>query len=430
MRSQRISKVLSMLCLSVVLVAAGMECPPNDNMNNNDNNNQNNNNNNNNGNDNDNDNNNNTDLTAVITNIAVRHDGRLRAGDDLIAYGTGAVNGVQYIVPSTSPTAGTDFTNSTNFSAKQFEVAGKKLALISNFLVTIHDTTDGSSHTFDEEDIRVSNVPAGDNAQGPLHASGDLVITCSDPTIVNDMVNLKIVDCSQMPPTITGLKNAPDIDGFSAAQIQSARINSTTRKVVGMRNDVFYMWDIDSPDDDPTAFDMAGEGGVGTESFRFDGRYVLFLNGANPAVAKLLDTNTGNVQTISPASARGQLALNGGKMAMFLNRDANDSTSVVFRSAIGNVPGTTVTPAAGDPSPLGFGTTAAITPDGSLYFIAGDDDLNVTSEFIQAGTGGAFAILKNGGNDITGSDVTCSDNTAAFKTGLNNDTKLAYIILP
>ncbi len=427
MRTQGMTRLLSILCLSVVFVAAGLECPPNDNMNDNDNQN---NNNNNNGNDNDNDNNNDTDLTVVVTNIAVRHDGRIRAGDDLIAFGTGALNGVQYIVPSMSPTAGTDFTNSTSFSAKQFEIAGKKLALISNFLLTIHDTTDNTAHTFDEMDIRVSNVPANDNAQGPIHASGDLVITCNDPTIVDDMVNLKVVDCSQTPPTITGLKNAPDIDGFSAAQIQSARINSTTKKVVGMRNDVFYMWDIDNPDDDPTAFDMAGEGGVSTDSFRFDGRYVLFLNGANPAVAKLLDTNTGNVQTISPASARGQLALNGNTMAMFLNRDANDSTSVVFRSALGNVPGTSVTPAAGDPSPLGFGTTNAITPDGAFIFIAGDDDLNVTSEFIQVSTGGAFAILKNGDNNITGSDVSCSDKTAAFKTGVNNDTTIAYIILP
>ncbi len=432
MNRGRISTSLALLSLSVLMVAAGMECPPNNNMNMNGNNNNNNNNNNN-------GNNNGTNLVAVDSGITVRHDTSIRVGDDLIVFGVGAVNGVEYIVPSTTPTTGMTFTNSTNFRSVAFEVLGKKIALLDQtFMLTIYDTENATSHVFDITDVRVSNIPIGEHPQGPLHGDGNLLVICNDPTDVTDMNNIKVADLSTATPTLTALKNAPGITGVSSAQIQTARVNESKKRVVGARNNVFYMWDLDNPMTDPVEFDRSGDGGIGAEDYRFDGTYILYEDSEGPANIHIFNVETGTDTMLTKNPGQGPLALNGGSFCYFLDRDFTDDSASGARSAIGEAPGPDsveggvdgADPRDSDPEYLGYGGGCAITPDGSMFFIAGDECVNVTTEYIQVSTGGDFVALKNGDEDFLGTDVACSSNTVGFRTGANNDTTIAYIILP
>lgn len=379
-------------------------------------------------------------LKIVNTGIAVRHDGGLKVGDDLIVFGAGALNGVNYIVPSTVPVVGTPFTDSDDFVSTHFEIAGKKIVLLKRavFTVTVYDTATGTSTPFDKTELRVSNIPVDENDQGPLHADGDFVVVCNDPAIVSDKVNLKVLDCSDNPPAIINLINAPGIDGVSSARITSARINATKRRVVGDRNDIFYLWDLDNPINPPREFDRSSDDGIGAESYRFDGTNILYADGARPANIHILNVETGvdTLMTLNPG--RGALALAADKFIYFLERNAFDSFGVLNRSAIGDVPGPGATeggragedPHENDPEYQGYGSSSCITPDGSFFLIAGDKDITPEVEFLQASSGGPFELLKLGNENVQASDVSCSVNTIGFKTGTSHDTTVAYIILP
>ena len=118
----RYALTLSALVCSALLV--GAECPMTPdmgNMNGNDNGNMN-------GNNNGNDNTNTGNFSPVVTDIEVRHDGRVAAGDGIIAYGTGAFSGVDYI--ELGDNAGRGIANSDNFRSSSFVVIGKKIILV------------------------------------------------------------------------------------------------------------------------------------------------------------------------------------------------------------------------------------------------------------------------------------------------------------
>ncbi|MCH8253153.1 MAG: hypothetical protein IID36_11935 [Planctomycetes bacterium] len=81
---------------------------------------------------------------------------------------------------------------------------------------------------------------------------------------------------------------------------------------------------------------------------------------------------------------------------------------------------------------FGFAQTAAITPDGSRLFIAGREGVG-SGEYLQLSTGGAFGLFADPtGEDAygcSGTDVSVTANTVAFKSERNNETVVAYIIL-
>ncbi|HWL93802.1 MAG TPA: hypothetical protein VNT79_09725, partial [Phycisphaerae bacterium] len=351
---------------------AGAECPNNNN----------NNNNNNNSNTNNNNNSNTSGFVAAVTSIPVRFDASLRVGDDLIVFGIGAVNGVQFVVPSANPTSGTDFDGSVSYRSTGFEVVGKKIALLfDTFALAIYDTAADDTDVFDLTNIRASNIPFEDDEQGPLHGDGDLLVVCNDPTEVDDQINLKVVDLSQSPPTFFNLANAPGIDGNSSAQISTARINAAAELVVGERNDIFYIWDLNNPSDLPTEFDLTSDGGVADAPYSFDGEHILYSDDTSDHGMKLLNVSTGGVTslTLNPSAEGSAAELRGDQFLYFLARDAFDSFGDVRRSAIGVKPGPDgveggvdgADPRDSDPEYVGYGSGGAIVPDGSALFIAG-----------------------------------------------------------
>ena len=76
---------------------------------------------------------------------------------------------------------------------------------------------------------------------------------------------------------------------------------------------------------------------------------------------------------------------------------------------------------------IGYGQTAALAPDATL-FIAGAGKSGLGSgEFLMALTGGAWKEFSgDDGKALPACDVTIGDGLLAFKSGKRNDTTIGY----
>jgi hypothetical protein len=71
-----------------------------------------------------------------------------------------------------------------------------------------------------------------------------------------------------------------------------------------------------------------------------------------------------------------------------------------------------------EPKLIGYGTTACITPDGSLWFLAGEGPIDQWIDYLQMSDGGAFTDFEDTGTatgSVMATDVTCSENVVSFR---------------
>ena len=375
-------------------------------------------------------------LTAVKTGITMHCQAGLRAGTDILVYGTGSITGVNYIKPALGDTAGRGITSGDTYSSYAFAVAGNKIALVNDFQVTIFDTADGTSNTIPKTDIRLAST---DLEAKTIHGNGQYVGVVCDAGDVTDGNVLKAIDTTGATPAVIAFTKGPT--GIQQLAVDGARV------IVSTNSDAFYRFDLAQPDADPVVFDVSAQGGIGGDYWVADGG-VIFYRDSDNNNAKLLDTsnaaNTPVTMTANPAA--GAFALGGGKFCYFADRDADDSHGSHNRSAIGTVPGpgatlagnTMIDGSTANNNFVGWGQTCDITPGGNYTFIGGWGDMG-QGGYLQYSTGGTFTVIADptGGDawGCPGTDPTCSDKFCGFKTGAStttscDETQVGYVLLP
>lgn len=371
-------------------------------------------------------------FSVVKTDIPVVYDASLECGDDLIVFGTGAHAGVSYIVPSTHPTAATPIPG--DYRSQGFAVAGHKVLLFNDEgRLVIYDAASATSTEIPLPQITLDGLPANDDVDrdSPVVADGHWAVTRNASASVDGGCILKLLDLRLDPPQIIPLPNPP-------ADPTQIVISAADHAVVTFGGDQFFIYNIARPASDPQVIDLSAQGGI-AGPFAYDAGYIIYFANASSSNIRLLKVSDGTSLALSPAPAHSLLpvAIKGGKYAYFLNREPFDSSSVVYRAAIGVVPEPTATvpsvpgdPATHNPPWASFGDDVAITPDGRWIFIAGDQVILESGEFLQASSGGAFGAFADGSGFLNASDVDASASLVAFKTGRHDDTRLGYIILP
>ena len=385
-----------------------------------------------------------SDLAVVTTDIPVRFSASLKAGDDLIVFGTGSLKGVSYVVPSLHPVSGIAIAG--DYLSSGFAVAGKKVLLIKGeSQLTVFDTAAFTPTDVPLDQVYLDSPPDRDDADilSPVIADGNLAVTRNNPDEVGGTA-LKLVDVSASTPVVTALKAVPHGLQISGRQVA---IDATDHVVVTFADNRFFVYDLTKTGNDPREIDLSLKGGI-HGPFAYAGGYIIYVASdalQNIRLLKLADESV-NALTKNPGNRDQALALKNGRYAYFLERNTHDeysdsatSSTTVYRSAIGVVPGVSATeggvagadPADSDRPWEGYGEDAAITPNGAYVFISGDEDINVLSELLQVSTsGGAFKHFVDGDGFLSASDVDASAKLAAFKIGQGENTKLGYMILP
>ena len=262
--------------------------------------------------------------------------------------------------------------NGGNFLSKHFAVAGKKVAFVENFQLTVFNTVDQSSTTIPATDIRLQSTPAGIHTPGSIQADGNFFGTMNSPTDVTDGRRIKVVDVSNAAPQVISFTNDP------ATAPTQLSVDASNPHVAVAAGDIFYVYDILNPTAAPRQFDVAGQDGIAADTqIQFQNGHILYHDNAAFGNARILNTADGSVMRLNENPAAQNLALGGNQYCYFVDRDSDDRNGTVNRSAIGDV-GNAAPTLAGDDQVtsgtnnnghVGWDQSAAITPNGErMYF--------------------------------------------------------------
>ncbi len=384
-------------------------------------------------------------FTIVKTDIDVRHDAAIRAGNDLVVYGTGVNTGVSYLVPSESPTAGTPVPNSDHYDSGAFAVgsASNYIFLVGSntgplaFQVSVFDlATETITKTFTPGEIRLGYTPASEEDAGNIQASGQYCVVICDANTVTDGKIMKFIDAAQNPPTVTSFGTNPTASAFN---VEQCAIDATSKKVVAVVDDTFYVYDMDNPNAAPTQI-VSPNGINDTYQIAMHNNWILAIDNQGYPLAFLVNLNTNTIVNLTDAEAIFAGAIGDEVFAFWADATAEDSSGGGQRAAVGTIPGPGSTKAALDQyidgsttnnGSVGFGQSMCITPNSDYMFLS--------DGYLQFSLGNASFVVPPdpNGEDAYGTpawDVHCTNYTVAFKTasdrGLNTTTKVGYIILP
>lgn len=383
-----------------------------------------------------------TPFTIVRTNIDVRHDAALRVGNDLIAFGTGAVNGVSYILPSTSPTTGTAVPNSAEYDSSAFAVGGNHIYLVGDaagtmaFQVSVfHAPTATITRTFGTDDARLCRIPASEEDPGNIQADGTLCAVVCHQNTVTDGKMVKFIDAGANPPTVTSFDMNPATGCFNIDQVA---VDAQTRTVVAVSDDTFYIYDVDNPAAVPVQ--IAAPNGVGAFQIRMRGNYIIAIDNQSFGEAFLVDIAAGSIMTPADAGAARQVAIGDAVFAFFADQDLDDRDGGGNRAAVGAMPGTTfakpptdqfIDGSTANNGLVGYGASMSVTPSGNYVFLS--------DGYFQYSTGDvSFTVPADpDAGDPYGCpawDVDSSADTVGFKCGADRtqttNTTVGYIVLP
>ena len=408
-----------------------------------------------NGNDNSNDNGNDngnggSTLNVVKTAISVRHDAGLQCGDDVIAFGTGTLSGVSYIIPSAGDTSARTIPNDTEYDSGAFACSGDTIWLVGGvtggaaFQVAVFDVTTASvTMSFPETDIRLPNIQ-DPGTPGNIRADGDYCVVRCDQNTVTDGKIIKVIDVSSGTPTLIAFDTNP---ASSGSQVDQVAVDAATKRVVAVVGDDVFVYDINNPTAAPAQYTVGAGFGFSDSLVQISGDYMIggIEQSTGPEHATLINLTDGStVEGDVPESATG-VALGGAKYVYFLDATADDSNGGDQRSAIGAVPNAATTKATIDEyidgsttnnGIVGYGQNACVTPDGAHCFLSGSTSLG-SGEFLQWSTGGAWSLPADPDASspygVPATDVDCSNGCVAFKSGqgttAGTSTVLAYAIL-
>jgi len=335
---------------------------------------------------------------AVKTNIDVHNGGRIGVGDDLLVYGYGGFAGVDYIIPSAGDTEGRGLANGENYVAGAFAVTGRKVALLSNFLVTIFDADTETSTEIPEDTIRLVNNPVGLYAQGIIRAAGGYVVCRNDPNN-NGGNKIIAIDVNGETPNIISFTNDPE------GNVQHIEIDATNMEIAAKVGNMFYIYDIANPDAAPTIWDLTDVGGIGDNLYHFDAGYIFYEDGEAFGNARWLKTDDGTISTLAENPSQGEQCYAGGEYIYFVDREAGDNNGGDGRGATGQSPG--LNPSlSGDEEIdgsttnngyVGWSQTCTISPNGMYRFMSGSTSIG-SGEFLQY-YNGSWTVLP----DVDGS---------------------------
>ncbi|MBK8913079.1 MAG: hypothetical protein IPM64_00515 [Phycisphaerales bacterium] len=403
----------------------------NDNNNNNDDNNDN-------DDDNDNDNDDGFALGATKTSISMHPDAALRVGSDVVAYGTGGLNGVDWIRPSANDTAGRGITNGSNFRSNALAVGNQTIFLVDgNFQVTTFNTQTSGMLTIDQSQIRLKNIPSGASDAGHIQAAGNYCVAICEESEVTDGVILKVIDMSGGTPVVIPLTQNP---ASVAEQVAQVAVTESGQIACATTDGKFYIYNVATPTAQPLLLE-AGSPGIGDVQMSFDGTHILYQDDNGTPNTRIINASTGVITTLANNPSSLGVTLGAGSFGYFVNQSSADSNGSDFRSAIGTIAGLpTITQgetgkfidgSTTNNGLFGFGQKMCVTPDGKVWFMSGSRSVG-SGEYLQVSTGGAFDVVKGDGSDPFGcpaTDVCASNNTLAFKTGSGTNTVVAYKVL-
>lgn len=366
-------------------------------------------------------------------------DGKIDAGDDLVVFGL-PNTGIYYFKASTAKPeidAATEIPNSgALFDARSFKVAGKKIALVrSNNRVAIWDT---ATETLSDNvpGVILHNLPVEANRPGHMTSDGNLIATINDPGATSDGNALKVIDVSGATPTVISFPTPEEFQGT----FEQAVVDAETRTLLAHgRNPgvLLYVFDLDAPNAAPLSFDLFESGFQNNVHMAYDRGVVIYNQGDNVVLLDVTDAaNTPQVFDNNPSNLNAAVALAGGSFAYFVWAEDADMGPQpdLLRSAIGRVTAAPAATMAGqfdsvfssgppecvqDGGLLGYGSSVAITPDGSRWFLAGIAAPEPDYDFLQMSTGGKFQTFDDPDNDtatgfVMATEVSCSANTVAF----------------
>ncbi len=373
-----------------------------------------------------------TALDVTKTGIPVRFDASLEVGDDLIVFGTGNLTGVGYIVPSAHSTGATFIPGA--YRNAGFRVAGKKILLCDDRRqLTVYDAMTHSAIPVPLENVCLTALPNRDQEDrfSPVAVVGALAITVSATDHVADGRALKLVDVSGSDPVVTALVNPP----VAVAQIV---LDGGDDVVIARGGDQFFIYDATEPAQGPWTIDLSQQGGI-AGPFAYDGGYIVYTSRDAAQNLRVLNAATGETWAlgVNPSARDLPVAMCGTRYVCFADRDENDFFSVVQRAIVGTPTGAPVEGGVPGDDPrdnlqpwAGFGSDVAMAQNGRWIFISGDEAIDLTAEYLQVSTGGAFQAFADGKGFLPASDVVANDRLVAFKTGVGESTTLAYIALP
>ncbi|MBK8270466.1 MAG: hypothetical protein IPK83_20095 [Planctomycetes bacterium] len=416
----------------VSIFTLGMECQSAPDNNNNANNN-----------DNTNDNTNVSNLVAVVTGIELHVQADIVAGDDVIAFGTGGFSGVQYVIPSANDTAGRDIPGGSNFVAGMINVVGKKIICYSSdFAAHVYDTETDTVEDVALNEVRLTNLPIG-KAGRVTSGDGYVVVRCDDGE-VDDGNQLKMIDVSDNTPVVVPFTSYP----AGTSDFAHAAVDKTRNQVVAVDDEKLLFYDAANPDAAPTEVDTStnmvnGQSNSVDNSVPIyaDDGVVLFISSPDGLAFLYLVDSDSYVQLSTNRAGQADYTLRAGSYGIFLNEVADDSIGSDLRSGIGTVSSTEPTFAdvedlrfegTTNGGAFGYGQEIEVTTDGGTWFICGSESIG-SAETLQVSSGGKFVNVPDpaGVNElgVPATDVSISDNVIAFKSGAQQDTVVAYIIL-
>lgn len=386
-------------------------------------------------------------IVVIDSAIPLQFDGSLEVGTDLIVFGTGLLNGVGYVIPSTNPTESIAVPGSEDYSSAGFAVTGLTIVMprTDNGL-GIYNTSTTITTYFAPEVVYLDRIPDEENEDmfSPVRADGDYAIIRSDENLATDGAALRLLDLTG-DPTLTALPNP----GEGVYQVD---ISATDMMAIAAGADSFWIYDLTNTAASPTHIDLSTHDGVKPGSkFAYDNGYILYFANTTTGNTRLLRVSDSVTIALDegPGRTTPGMDLCGGKFGYFVQRSGkvdeisdldlggSDTFSAIYRCATGLAPLTAAElggPVTGDPrdSDLpweGFGVDIAIPPRGDWIFLSGDNAVNVETEFLQVSLGGAFVGIPDGGY-VNATDVVANSNIVAYKTGVGQNTTLGYAVLP
>jgi hypothetical protein len=367
-------------------------------------------------------------LPAVVkTGIPVHYRAKVAVGDTIIAYGTGMNTGVDYI--KAGDTKGRGIPGGERFSATNFAVAGDKIMLI--------DAAQFTYHVFDTKTAKMTDVPKLKNrGNSPLRASGNFVAAVTIDEAKNRN-KFTVIDLSGAAPSVV-----VDQEPWPGAiRIDQVAIDGAGGDLVVSTGDQIARVLFKTGDTEPIPFNLKDKGGANTEAIAVSGGKAYYFS-AESGQKNLMELSfaDGSVKKLAVNPATSAVDAAGGTVAYFANRDAKDRNATEARLAVmkrGGQP-TVIVPtdkfvdgSTKNNGLHGFGNVVAVTPDGKRVFISGKDSIGRT-ERLQMYDGTSIRLFPDAAAKpafLQATDVTANASLAAFKTGADANTTLAYIKL-
>ncbi|NNE68644.1 MAG: hypothetical protein HKN33_18920 [Pyrinomonadaceae bacterium] len=367
----------------------------------------------------------------VKTSIPVGYKASIAASDEIIVFGTGFNTGIEYIRPGDKTSR--KIPNGDTYSSKFFAVAGTKIIMArpSDFTIAVFDTATGNLKEIPESTLRLRSIGGSMHMGGSIQSSGNYAVVITD-TSGDDNSALKVIDISGDDPKVIRFEGSGP-DNNSRLIFRQAAIDSKSGLVAGGGGDyAIWLFDYKNPSKAPASIDLKPYKGLGRAQMRFDGGKILFHTNESYARAGIIDAVTGKITELSRASYG--LALRNGTYIYFASRDSKDSHSIVGRAAVGKAGGqprfaTGQRPVGRSKNNglIGFGASAAVTPDGRI-FIGGMEDIGRTERF-QTYRAGRYSLYPDRSTNprfLMATDLVASSKLLAFKVGTNNKTTLGY----